>query len=313
MVLENCLVCDSAESNLLYGSAKDYVTDERFSVRQCASCGLVFTAPSPQVTNHYYPSTYRRYGGASMALLKWLYLRRARSWLRTFSGPGFALEVGCGNGWMLRAIKQRGWTVTGTERNFESAAYAKSASEIPMFVGGLEALQAKPTFDLIFLFQVLEHLPDPLGTLKQCASLLKPNGRLIISVPNFESWQSQLFGPSWFHLDVPRHLTHFSAASLRDIALLADLTIMKIGFVSFEHDPYGWVQSGLNWLGFRQNQLTWLLMGMDPQQRLTPPAVGMLAVGALLAVPAFLLTLWSWWCNAGAVMEVWCMRTEAPD
>ena len=101
-------------------------------------------------------------------------------------------------------------------------------------------------FDLLLLNQVLEHLTDPAPTLKALAGILKPEGKLIIGVPNFDSWQSTFGGNTWFHLDVPRHLHHFSLPSLSVLIGQSGLEIQNVSYASPEHDPYGWVQSALN-------------------------------------------------------------------
>lgn len=305
-----CVGCGWAATELLYPAVSDFVTGENFAVRRCRNCGLAFTMPMPADLDRYYPQSYRQYSGLAMSVLHSLYVRRVHRWLSAFSRPGSALEVGCGNGWMLGVIKARGWKATGTERDAETATQAAAASGVPVVAGGLEALSAEPSFDLIILFHVLEHLPDPRATVRQCAALLRPGGRLIIGVPNLASWQSRAFGRFWFHLDVPRHLTHFSADALRVLVEQSGLSVEGMEYASFEHDPYGWVQSMLNAAGFRQNQLTRSLMGMDVSPRSVLARGGMLALAALLAVPATLLALASWLAGAGATMQL-TARKEA--
>jgi len=131
---------------------------------------------------------------------------------------------------------------------------------------------------------------------------------MIVAVPNFSSWQARLFGPSWFHLDVPRHRHHFSPTSLAAAFEKVGLRVVRTRFVSPEHDPYGWVQSALNRLGFRQNQLTRLLMGMDPDG-IGLRSLPMLVIGGLLIIPSLLLSLCSWLLGGGAIMEMWAVKT----
>jgi len=219
-----------------------------------------------------------------------------------------ALEVGCGAGWMLRALRRHGWMVVGNERTFEGTIFASRMNGVPMFTGDLSALKAHPQFDLIILFQVLEHLQDPLGTLRHCATSLKPRGSLVVAVPNLESWQARLTGRSWFHLDVPRHLFHFSPRSLSEVLSKIGLQVNSLRFVSFEHDPYGWEQSILNLLGFKPNLLTKALMGIDRQAILSPGGLVMVLVGGLLLIPSFLIAMSSWLAGAGASFEVLAVK-----
>lgn len=143
-------------------------------------------------------------------------------------------------------------------------------------------------FDLIILFQVLEHLADPLAAIERGAELLATGGMLLIAVPSFARWQSRVFGSSWVHLDVRRHLHRFSPKAFAHAFEHVGLTVVSTRFASFEHDPYGWIQRALNTLGFKQNLLTKWLMGM-PDQEAT--LIAMLVISALLAVPSVVLAL----------------------
>ena len=91
------------------------------------------------------------------------------------------------------------------ERNAASARFASTELQLPVMVGDLDALRAEPTFDLIIMHHVLEHLPDPQSILRQCAERLKRGGTLIICVPNRASWQFRASGAHRSHLDAPRH------------------------------------------------------------------------------------------------------------
>jgi SAM-dependent methyltransferase len=298
-------VCGSPETEVYLDQARDYVTGKTFATRRCERCGVGFTAPRPENLEPFYPARYRRYTRLALATLRALYRRRVRSWARLQRQPGAALELGCGDGFMLDALRRRGWRVVGVERSEEACAYARSELGLEVHAGGLDALDGEHRFDLIILFQVLEHLPDPVATLRQCARLLKPGGTLVVGVPNRESWQARFAGADWLHLDVPRHLFHFSPASLTYAMRQAGLEVASVRFASLEHDPYGWLQSLLNRIGFRQNGLTRLLMGLDR------PSVGGVAAAlcaAVLLIPAVLLAAVSWLLRAGALMEVRATR-----
>jgi 2-polyprenyl-3-methyl-5-hydroxy-6-metoxy-1,4-benzoquinol methylase len=306
-----CRVCAATESRVLLARVRDYITGEHFSVHACAGCGLAATYPRPASLDRFYPAYYRRYGFLARRVLAWLYRLRVRSWAGTLEPAGRVLEVGCGGGWMLRALADRGWKVAGIERTADSASYARRLNRVPVFIGELEALKPGPQFDLVVLFQVLEHLPDPLLTLRRCAALLKPGGHLIVSVPNLRSWQARVAGTGWFHLDVPRHLFHFTPETLAALLDRTGFQVKQTRFVSFEHDPYGWEQSLLNQLGFEQNLLTRALMGDRCRRLLSPSGLAMMATGALIALPGMLLAWASWLAGTGAIMEVVAVRREA--
>lgn len=300
-----CVVCHERGMRLTVEGVRDYVTGDTFSLRQCDACGVVLTVPQPDASERFYPARYRRYNRLVATVERWLYRRRVRGWSYRLGPPGTLLEVGCGDGWMLRALQERGWSVIGSERSVESAAFAARQQGLPVFVGGPEALRSSSRLQVLVLFHVLEHLADPVAALARYAALLQSGGVLIVAVPNRESWQARWCGPAWFHLDVPRHLCHFSPRALTLALEQAGLRVERRSTVSWEHDPYGWVQSWLNLMGFEQNLLTRRLMGLPEARASAVTWVTMMVAGAVLVVPGLLLSVASWLAGAGAVMEVW--------
>lgn len=302
----HCLICQSALTTHFL-DARDYASGEMFTLQRCDDCGFVFTWPQPDDLNKYYPAYYRRYGSLLFTFFRFLYGRRTASWARAYGHAGRALEVGCGNGWMLDSLRQRGWQVIGTERTPASAQFARTQLKLTVVVGGLNALR-EGEFDLIILQQVLEHLPDPVGTLSHCAKLLKPSGHLVVGVPNMASWQFRFSRQHWQHLDVPRHLGHFTPHSIRKALEHVGLHVERIDFVSPEHDPYGWLQSALNKFGFPQNLLLRWLSGEGRGDLFKPTGLLMVLITVFLAPLAVLLALLSWIASKGALMEVRAVR-----
>lgn len=286
----------------------DHITHDAFEIRKCIACGVRFTAPPPAGMDRYYPSRYRGYGGLTKAVLQTLYRIRVRSWMRAAGGPGEVLEVGCGPGFMLDALRRHGWRVMGVERTEATARQARERFGLEVVAGDVEAVPRHRLFDLVVMFQVLEHMPAPHHVLEACAARLKPGGRLIVAVPNAASWQARVSGPYWVHLDAPRHLFHFTPESLRRQFERAGLTVTRTRFISFEHDPYGWVESIISRCTRRQNVLTRFLMGIDAA---SVRALSSLAVAVVLAVPATLLAMVSWAAGQGAIMEITGVRREA--
>lgn len=284
--------------------AKDYLSKEEFAVFLCKKCGVGFTWPQPVDINQYYPTGYRRFPMPIQWLLRVLYGLRVKSWVRELGHSGRALEIGCGSGWMLRALHDQGWEVIGLERTEEEARHASSVTGLQVLSGGLDSIKSEPKYDLILMFNVLEHAVDPRTLLHQCCHLLKEEGTLILSMHNLASWQAYITGPHWFHLDVPRHLFHFSEHSLANTLELEGLEHVHTRFISLAHDPYGWVQSLLNYFGFKQNRLTQGLMGGNHHELISPTGIGMTLLAIFLAVPSLLLSVCSWLVRSGAIIEV---------
>jgi len=298
-----CGACGQAAFRLRYPVARDYITADGFAVWECLSCSSARTLPVPADLSAYYPPTYRHYNRMIAAILRRLYKRRVNCWARAFNAPGSAFEMGCGNGLMLATLRDLGWQVRGSERTEDAARFARTQANVPVLVGGPENLAPSEQFDLLLMIQVLEHLEDPAAAVAAMAQHLKPDGRMIIGVPNYGSWQCRFGRATWFHLDVPRHLHHFSHDGL--VALLSrfGLSVERVSYVSPEHDPYGWIQSALNRLDRVPNRLTRLLMRLDP-----PGARNMvhLAAACLLGVAAIPVSLLSWAAGNGALMEITC-------
>jgi SAM-dependent methyltransferase len=241
-------------------------------------------------------------------ILRILYRQRVKKWSTQFAEFGTAFEMGCGNGIMLETLRNLGWKVIGSERTVQTASIPHRQFGLPLFVGGLDALQPTSHFDLIFLFQVLEHLEDPVSTLQSLASTLKANGKMIVSVPNFSSWQSKYGQEKWFHLDIPRHLMHYSLASLKTLFTQIGMKIEDVSYTSLEHDPYGWIQSILNRVDPKFNRLTRLLMQLD---RPDPINITHVIFGIILGVLCVPLAAISWLFRNGGLIEVTAVKLES--
>lgn len=295
-----CPVCGGARADAVLSEAPDPLTGEAFSIWRCEECRVAFTSPRPANLEPYYPARYRAYGPLVRGVLETFYRARVRRWIAGRK-PGAALEIGCGPGIMLAALARAGWRPTGIERNPAMAEAARRASGAEIHSCTVDALSLDRRFDLILLFNVLEHVGDPVGVLKACAARLAAGGRLIVSVPNFASWQARFGGGLWLHLDPPRHLVHFDVATLDATLARAGLRRVDRSFVSWEHDPYGWIDTAAGRATQRHNPITRYLMGID---RFDATVAASMAIAGFAMVPALALTLASWAAGRGALMEV---------
>ncbi len=252
----------------LFG-ARDYITGDRFTIEQCGRCGIAFTRPQPAIDElgKYYPSTY--YGGGTgrfpalvELLQRALYRRRVLAVEKVLGRKGRVLDIGCGPGFLLREFRDRGWQVQGTEFSEQSAAHARDVLGLPVAAGDVRELKFESaSFDAVVMWHVLEHTPQPEQTLAEVARLLRPGGVFLCAVPNFGSTEARFARDKWFHLDVPRHLNHFTLETLRTLLSVRGFTFKRVSFVSLEYDCFGFTQSVLNRLGLRHNLLYNLLRG----------------------------------------------------
>ena len=282
--------CQSGEAVPLF-AARDYISGDPFQILQCTSCGLAFTDPVPQGWERYYPSSY--YGVSRPnrfpAPVEWLQNQLYASRARKFGKPGRVLDIGCGRGHLLRAFQRRGWEVTGTEMSEAAAAYAREQFKLPVHVGKLTDLPSD-SFDAVVMWHTLEHFERPIDVLREVHRLLRPAGIFLVAVPNFGSPEARATCDKWFHLDVPRHLTHFTSGALISLLQSVAFRIETISDRSLEYDFFSAAQSFLNYSGLRMN---WLYSALRDRKvdgfgqlighLLCAPAAGLFGLAALLA------------------------------
>ncbi len=141
-----------------------------------------------------------------------------------------ALELGCGAGAFSAKLMELGWQVYAVEPVAQAAAKAR-AKGIHVFESELqEGLFSPKTFDAVFAWMVVEHLPDPVRVLKIVRGLLKTDGWLLFSVPNVACWEPYVFGRYWYSWQVPTHLHHFTPQTVRFLLKQSGFTCERIVF-----------------------------------------------------------------------------------
>ena len=125
-----------------------------------------------------------------------------------------AIELGCGRGDFLVRLQQAGWQPVGVDLVPRSVELGRSRG-LDVRLGTLADLTSDGEAAAVFGWMVLEHTPDPAAVLADAARLLGPGGFLALSVPDFAAWDRRLFGRWWRGLELPRHLQHFTPATLR--------------------------------------------------------------------------------------------------
>lgn len=240
-----CLLCGGQRSTLVLEAANAVPALARtwLKVRQCADCGLRYTSPRPSAGSLgcLYAGDYEPHQRCGLAPSR---RRRARwrRWMPEFwrarnpagrglpwHGQGRLLDFGCGSGAFLELMHLQGWRVVGIDASEEMVRRIRHELRLPALVGSLPHPEAPPgQFDVVTMWHSLEHVPWPLEVLRSAREVLANGGRLVVGVPNIASAPARWFGSAWYGLDLPRHLTHFSPATLRRMVEAAGFRVERV-------------------------------------------------------------------------------------
>ncbi len=223
----DCVLCGGSRwTNLVEApDCAPHGTGLWFAVVQCADCGLCFTNPRPSESSigQFYPSAYRPHRTPKPERSPlWQILKGGKSARRgkerqtlPWQGQGRLLDFGCGGGSYLERMHRQGWEVLGVDSSPAAVERVQSVLGLPALLGSLPHEHLRPqSFDVITMWHSLEHVHWPTEVLRAAYNLLVPGGTLVVAVPNIDSLAFRWFGSSWFGLDLPRHLTHFSPWTL---------------------------------------------------------------------------------------------------
>ena len=269
----NCPICerDNAEF-VLWGRDRLLAKEGRFRLVRCRGCGLLYLnpQPGPEELAGYYPQEYLPYAQeeAGSPLERWLrsygLAKRCRLVARWKEG-GRLLDIGCATGLFLAQMRMSGnWGIQGVEISEFAARYAREHLGLEVFQGELEEAEfADACFDVVTMWDVLEHLLHPLAALREVYRILKPDGLLVLRLPNVESLDARLFGPFWAGLDTPRHLFVFSGRTAEALLGKAGFQVAQTLCLSGSQPAFA------------------LSLGMLMDEKLSPPRLGQFAKAAV--------------------------------
>jgi len=225
------LGCKPDDKEVLRGRDLLHNLPGEYAVVACNCCGLMRTNPRPtkRTIGLYYPEEYGPYrevpGAVSKASARKRGVSRTNVSKIFGSGghklpeqmPGRLLEIGCASGKFLQEMKSMGWRSYGIELSEFAASKAREAG-LDVFTGSVEsAPEPDYLYDLVVGWMVLEHLHDPVATLRRIRRWTRPEGWMAFSVPNSDCWSFKLFGRHWHELHLPNHLYHFNPAVLNKL------------------------------------------------------------------------------------------------
>lgn len=186
-----------------------------FELVRCASCGTLFTARLPEAAESLDYDAYYHPGNLEVPAFVHARLDELVAGFEEYRSLGRWLDVGCGAGTLLEAVRGRGWEAVGTEVS-HGAAEAVRAKGFDVRVGEIAALGlSEQSFDVISLVEVVEHVPDPRGLLAEVEPLLRPGGALYVTTPHGRGVSARVLKAGWSVVAPPEHLQLFSARGLR--------------------------------------------------------------------------------------------------
>ncbi|MCX6193032.1 MAG: class I SAM-dependent methyltransferase [Cytophagales bacterium] len=235
--IQNCPVCGSPHSTLKL-KAKDYtVSNEMFHIVTCDSCQLIYTNPRPAANEagpYYRASAYISHSDTNEGIVNKLYhavrkftLQSKTNWIESEKkGAKELLDIGCGNGHFLAAAKDKGWNITGLELDQETAARAAKLTGLPI-APSLKEIEPEKQFQVITLWHVLEHVYEIDAYFEFFKNRLAPNGKLLLALPSAASFDANYFKEHWAAYDVPRHIYHFTPATISALAAKYGFTLKR--------------------------------------------------------------------------------------
>jgi SAM-dependent methyltransferase len=257
IIRDNCPCCDAGEPTHLVTELKDIESGVpgTYDISQCTSCGLIYLSKRPTSASlpacydeHYHVRCNRNVQRWKSLLFDIRYNLRFRR-LTAYLGrkPRKVLEIGCGDAAFLVYLEQvlgRGCQLVGIDLDVDAVELPKD-SAIRLCSGAIQELELGEQFELVILYDVLEHLDKPIETLRRIAKLLTPDGLVVAMAPNWDSVWRKVFPRHWGGLQIPRHLLFFEEKTL---SVLLDKADFKVRRISRVFDPGDLSVAICNWI-----------------------------------------------------------------
>lgn len=223
-----CSVCQSTEIEELFEAPDFWVTKEMFTISRCIKCGFAYTKNAPDAANigkYYQHADYVSHTDTQQGLFFKIYhfvretmLGKKRQMIEKHVVKGNLLDIGAGTGYFLNHMQQNSWQVSGVEPDTGAADIAQQKFGLKLEQTLQETVNNGQSFQAISMWHVLEHVHELNQYFDFFKTLLAPNGKLFIAVPNHTSFDAQYYKQNWAAWDVPKHLWHFSPKSMQILA-----------------------------------------------------------------------------------------------
>jgi 2-polyprenyl-3-methyl-5-hydroxy-6-metoxy-1,4-benzoquinol methylase len=228
--------------NLCSSEARQpYCPENGLGLVQCQNCGFVYVSPRPDAEELYalYGETYFHNNDSGVvgysdyirdeANIRKTARRRLMQ-LEQFIAPGSLLDVGCATGFFMDEASQRGWTVEGLDVSSFGVDYGRSHFDLNTHQGALTALDLPgDSYDLVTMWDVIEHVPDPTAYVNEAARLLHSGGVISLATPDVDSLPARLAGRRWVGFKLSEeHVYYFSVKTLSQMLTQAGFEVVNV-------------------------------------------------------------------------------------
>ena len=251
MTNNTCPICGNDTFSKVFDCKDHFVSGETFEIVECEKCKMRITKDFPaenEIGKYYETSDYISHSDTKKGAVNAVYhrvrklmLRKKAGWIEENTGlrSGKLLDVGTGTGYFAAEMKARGWDVSVVEKNDSARRFAEKNFQLTAFPSiddfvKKHAPEHPETFDVITLWHVLEHIENLNDTAYQLVTLLKTGGKLVIAVPNCNSYDALKYGNLWAAYDVPRHLWHFRKEQIEILAGIHGLYMTDVKKMPFD-------------------------------------------------------------------------------
>ncbi|MBU1627074.1 class I SAM-dependent methyltransferase [bacterium] len=236
--LKKCLICGGSQFEYILSSKDKYnEIKKKYNVLSCLECGYSFTyLPSDVNPSFFYPDNYRQFKKGLSDIQKWIYFLYYDLFFPVglFSGGREILDIGSGNGLFSSFLKSKSFKVICVEKNERLSEFSKKT--FCLNVLNCELIDAgfpENYFDVVISRHSMEHIDDIPETLKEIKRVLKKDGRFFLELPNIDSLEFKIFGSNFYHLDLPRHINHFSLVTIKKLLTKYNFKLKYSGFDNF--------------------------------------------------------------------------------
>tara|TARA_B100000963_G_scaffold149569_1_gene130349 strand:+ start:17049 stop:17942 length:894 start_codon:yes stop_codon:yes gene_type:complete len=239
ITIKSCPVCEGKTFKLKFICKDHSVSSEEFKIVSCETCGFVLTSPRPDQKNigrYYNSKNYISHTNNKKGLFNLLYqtirkytIERKVSMIKKFAAKNL-LDIGCGTGEFLNKAKIKGINVEGIEPSEKARIQCKQNHNLNIKESADLGAYNDHKFDCITMWHVLEHMPQLNRLIESIYAKTSRNAKIIVGVPNHNSWDAKYYKKHWAAWDVPVHFWHFTKESIEKL-------FKKHGFVLLKTKP----------------------------------------------------------------------------